>query len=176
MNCQECNFHMHVTYITFVMLLCISVSESRQCNNSNVRVVSDCMLYMWLSYVCNLCNWCDINSHEQNIQFWHDSLQEQLEHDFGHKYVFGGEMVFPIIFRLFCAKWFFLLFLVCFVLDLCCYLHNNLAQVYMSCVLTFWHQSMKCILLCFHGKLWYQKGMPINCYVHNTAKPKRFHS
>ncbi len=122
------------------MLLCITVSESRQCGNSYVRVVSDCMLYMWLSYVCNLCNWCVINSHEQNIQFWHDSLQERLEHDFAHVNFFGGEMVFSIIFGLLCARFL-------------CYLHNNLAQVYMSCVLTFWHQSMKCILICFHGKL-----------------------
>ena len=67
---------------------------------------------------------------EQNIQFLHDSLQEQLEHDFGHVYFFGGELLFP-------------LFFVCFMLELCCYLHNNLAQVYMCCVLTFWHQSMK---------------------------------
>ena len=40
------------------------------------------------------------------------------------------------------VSWLFSLFLVCFVLDLCCYLHDNIAQVYMSCVLTFWHQSM----------------------------------
>ena len=103
---------------------------------------------MWLSYVCNFCNWCLINSHEQNIQFLHDSLQEQSEQDFGDIYVFGGELAFSIIFGLFCAR-FMLLFTY------------NLAQVYMSCVLTFWHQSMKCILLCFHGKLWYQKGMSI---------------
>ena len=45
------------------------------------------------------------------------------------------------------ASWLFPLFLVCFVLDLCCYLHNNLAQVYMSCVLTFGINPWKCILL-----------------------------
>ena len=45
----------------------------------------------------------------KNIQFLHDSLQEQSEHDFGHKYVLGGELTFPIIFGLFCAR-FMLLF------------------------------------------------------------------
>ena len=56
---------------------------------------------MWLNYVRNVCNWCVINSHEQNIQFLHDSLQEQLEHDFGITYYFGGELAFSIIFDLF---------------------------------------------------------------------------
>ena len=53
--------------------------------------------------------WCVINSHEQNIQFLHDSLQEQSEHEFGRKYVLGGELTFSIIFGLFCAR-FMLLF------------------------------------------------------------------
>ena len=53
---------------------------------------------------CTSVNLCVINSHEQNIQFLHDSLQEQLEHDFGHKNVLGGELTFTIIFGLFCAR------------------------------------------------------------------------
>ena len=140
------------------MLLCITVSDCRQCSNRYVSMVGDSLLCMRLSYVCNFWNWCVINSHEQNIQFLHDSLQEQLEHHFGHIY-------FLVV------SWLFPLFLVCFVLGLCWYLHNNLAQVYMSCVLTFWHQSMKYILLCFHGKLciWKRYVNKLLCIKHSKT-------
>ena len=104
MNCQECNFHMHVTYIICHVIMYNSL-RIQAMQQHNVRVVSDTLLYMWLSYLCKFCTWCVINSHEQNIQF------------FGHIYVLMVSWLFP-------------LFLVCFVLDLCCYLHNNLAQVF----------------------------------------------
>ena len=60
---------------------------------------------------------------EQNIQFLHDRLQEQSEHDFGVIYFFGGELAFSIIFGLICDR--------LMVLFLCCYIHNSLTQVYM---------------------------------------------
>ena len=104
MNCQGCNFHMHVTYIICHLVMYSSLRIQAMQQYKYIIVVSDFMLYMWLSYVCNFCNWCVINSHEQNIQFLHDSLQEQLEHDFGHVYFFGGELFFPIVFCLFCAR------------------------------------------------------------------------
>ncbi len=64
-----------------------------------------------------------INSHEQNIQFLHDSLQEQSKHDFGHVYFFGGELFFPIIFGLFCAR-----FMLLFTQQSCTGLHELCAN------------------------------------------------
>ena len=80
---------------------------------STYHELSDYLLYMWLSHVCNFCNWCVINSHEQIIQCLHDNLQEQSEHDFGLTYFLVMSWLFPF-------------FWVCFVLDLCCYLQTIL--------------------------------------------------
>ena len=136
---------------------------------------------MWLSYVCNFCNWCVINSHEQNIQFLHDSLQEQSEHDFGVIYFFGDQLDYSMIFGLICDRFMLLL--------LCCYIHNSLTHVYMTRALTFWPQSMidvstqgvfSSLILCLQlgtSDWWVANktnchgfNSHINCYVYNTTK------
>ena len=148
MKCQECNFHMHVTYIICHVVMYISLR-----NPGNAAID---MSYWWvtLCYICDsvMCvtSVIDVSSIHMNKTFnFYMTICRS-----------NWSMILDKYICLVVSR-FFPLFLVCFVLDLCCSLHNNLAQIYMSCVLIFGINTWNAY--CFVSMVNYVYGKKLLC-------------